>query len=73
MGSELKNDYEAITGSGRPFARKLENGVSDKLRLRLDQYRRGDSSMEKDSGFISVYPGNRKRLKNKSSKKFLKK
>ena len=43
-----EEDYEAITGSGRPFARKLENGVSDDLRSKLDRYREKESSYEQD-------------------------
>ncbi len=43
-----ESDYEDITGSGRPFARKLESGASDGLKHKLDQYRESGSSVEKD-------------------------
>ena len=43
-----EDDYEMIISSGKPFARKLENGISDNLRLRLERYRERDSSTQQD-------------------------
>lgn len=48
-----ETDYDAVISSGRPFARKLEDGVSDALKEKLEAYKKSGSSIEKDLRYFN--------------------